>query len=181
MKREYVEFKLSYLKSTFLTCGLTNALANGGCYYLFNSHSGNKGALDFVINAAVTAFVLSLICAAFAALSVKAKYKKGEIPEKIYTRNGHLLMHFFPRGTTGQVFASAIVVTLLFTFISGGAVVVFGCAQAGVPLMQGVVMHGILAGLMGVTNMYLMCVARVSTFEEEGNVSRANVKSAEMA
>ncbi len=171
-----VAFKMSYLKSAFITCGSTNCIANGLCYYLFNRAADNKTAVGFVINAAVTAFVLSLICAAFAALSVAAKYKKGQIPSGIYSREDHLIIHFFPRGTKGQVFAAALVVTVVFTFVSGGTVVLCGFAQTGVPVVPGMIMHGILAGLMGVTNMYLMCAARVSVFEEEGvETSRVGV------
>lgn len=168
-----MEFKIEFLKSSIMSCWFTNCIANGGCYYLFNHTAGDKSAVGFVINAVVTAFVLSLICAACASLSVTAKYKRGNVPERAYERDGHLLIHFFPRGVKGQVFACAVVVTLLFAFISGGTVIICGFA-GGVPVIPGMVMHGILAGCMGMTNMYLMCAARLSSFEEEKLIQPAS-------
>lgn len=171
MNCESSAFKLSYLRGCIVSCWLTNCIANGGCYYLFNHTAEPKTAVGFVINAAVTAFILSLICAGFAVLTVDAKYKKGLVPAGTCTRNNSLVAYLFPRGKVGQVLACAVVVTVLFTLLSGGVVVLCGFAESGVPVLAGMCMHGILAGFMGLTNMYLMLLARGAAIEEDGVLS----------
>lgn len=161
------DFKLSYLKSAFISCGLTNCIFNALCYYFMHRSAEPMDAAGFVINACVTAFILSLISAAAGVPTVHGKYKKGKIPPLTYTRDTYLLMKFFPRGAKGQVFATAVVVTLIFIFVSSGLVILTGYAAKPIPVIPGTIIHGIQTGLMGTANMYFICVARVSTLEEK--------------
>lgn len=164
-----MEFKLHKLKSSLVACALTNAIANGGCYYLMNRSHAPKTLMEFVINAAATAFILSLLCSGIYFAEIGAKAKKGKLPETSYDRNDHLLVYFFPRKPAAQLFAIALYVTVVFIVISSGIYGLLGFN--GIPVVPGMILHGILAGGMGLTNVYLAWVCRLTSLKEVGERS----------
>lgn len=163
-----MEFKLETLKSGIIGTGLTNAIFNGLAYYLMNRSHGPKMLLDFTIGAAATGFILSLICSGILFATIKAKAKKGKLPETTYDRNDHLLMFFFPRKAFPQLLAISAFVMVEFAVIASGVFGILGYSATGIPLMHGVILHGILCGGMGLTNVYLSWVCRLTSLKEEG-------------
>ena len=156
--------RASFMKAMVLTNATTNFAANGACYY-FLSGGVEKDAVGFCINGTITAFILSLICGAFAVMTVDGKCKKGEFPVDNYVWGEHMLVDHFPRKSRfGQVLYGSVLVTIEFLFVSAGIPVLLGCAGGTIPVVTGAVVHGIQAGCMALTINYYMMVARCCTY-----------------
>ncbi len=166
-RHESLAFKLSLAKSALKTCFVTNALANGICFY-FLSHGEGRAMADFGFNAMATAFILSLICFPCAQLMANGMDKRGELDAHTYDRDDHLLIHFFPKGRLAQTLIAAILITIVFGPLESGIAVIAGFAAGNlVPLVPGTIIHGVCAGLMGLANMYLGYVGRFTTLRAE--------------
>ena len=164
---EKVQARNKFMKAMLLTNATTNFVANGGCYYLL-SGGVEKDALGFCINGTITAFILALICGAFAVMTVDGKCKKGEFPIDNYTWGNHMIVDHFPKKSKfGQVFWGSVLVTIEFLFISAGIPVLLGYAGGTIPVVVGAIAHGVQAGAMAMTINYYMMVARCCTYAAE--------------
>lgn len=162
--KQSMAFKKSILKSTWWGYGLINLILNAVIYYFSNQSSGTMPLANFMTNIAITGVILSLICSGFVLLTVAGMRKNGQIPEHNYDRTDHLLIHFFPKNAVLQLIVITILITVQFLLIGGGICVLCGFTQQ-VPVLPGAIINGILCGLMGMSNVYLMYVARLTSIK----------------
>lgn len=164
---EKVKARRKFMKSMVLTNATTNFVANGGCYYGL-SHGVEKTAVGFLFNGVATAFILALICGAFAILTVDSKCKKGAFPADNYRWGDHMLVDSFPKKNKWlQLLVASLWTAVIFIPVSAGIPVLIGCAGKTIPVMTGAIAHGFQAGLMALTINYFMMVCRCCSFAAE--------------
>lgn len=159
-----MEFKKGVFKSTWIGYGLVNVIVNAVVFYF--SHRNESGVFRsaFTTNIIFTGVILSLICSSFVMLTLSVMNKKDQIGEHSYDRRDHLLIHFFPKNSVLQLIVVTILVTLHFTVFGTGLCVVLGYSES-IPVLQAAIINGILCGLMGMSNVYLMYVARITSYK----------------
>lgn len=159
-----MQFKMSVLKSTWIGYGLVNVIVNAAIYYFSNRSKGVVRLQDYTINIAITGVILSLICSGFVILTIAGMNKKGQIPEHSYDRRDHLIAHFLPKRTVLQLIAITAMITLHFTVFGTGLCAVCGFSSE-IPVKAASLINGLLCGMMGMSNVYLMYVARLTSIK----------------
>lgn len=159
-----MEFKKSVFKSTWIGYGLVNVIVNAAIFYFSNRAKGTVQLADYTINIAITGIILSLICSGFVMLTISAMNKKGQIPEHNYDRRDHIIAHFLPKNALLQLIVVIAIITVHFTVFGTGLCVVCGFATE-IPVTVAAMINGVLCGLMGMSNVYLMYVARLTSIK----------------
>lgn len=149
--------KLNLLKGSIITTLIPNALANGVVYYFMNRNN-EKTAFDFWLGGTITAFVLALICGICVIPTINKKIKDGKLSVETYTKDNHIIGHIMPNNTFLQLLLIAVLVTIIFTFVSGGIPVIAGYSATAIPVVTGTILHGIQCGFMGVTTLYFVMI-----------------------
>lgn len=157
--RKYTHEIRAYLKESILTIWIPNALANGTVYYFMNRHI-EKSALDFWIGGTITAFILAIICGACAIPTIEKKLREGKLHAESYTRQNHIIGRFMPKKTGRQLLFIALLVTIVFTFVSGALPLIFGFLSTDIPIKTGTLLHSIQCGFMGLLTVYLTMIGR---------------------
>ena len=153
------KIKLNYLKGNIISTWLPNAVANGAVYYFLNRNS-NKSIIGFWIGGIITAFILAFICAGCSMAPLDKKIKDQVIPKDLFKRDNSIFARFMPSQTYLQLLYIAMIVTVVFTVVSGILPLACGYYNRSIPVIAGTILHSIQCGFMGLLTVYLLLIAR---------------------